>query len=114
MNFHRLRHVSERAELGEEREAIFAVSIPEENGSFRALCSALGDRSVTEFNYRAAGGAEAQVFVGLQLSGGSEERQQITAHLRDAGYRVSDMTGNEMAVLHTRHLVGGRGINDYE
>jgi threonine dehydratase len=108
MNFHRLRHVSERAELGEEREAIFAVSIPEENGSFRALCSALGDRSITEFNYRAAGGTEAQVFVGLQLSGGSEERQQITADLREAGYRVSDMTGNEMAVLHTRHMVGGR------
>ncbi len=108
MNFHRLRHVSERAELGEEREALFAVTIPEENGSFRALCSALGDRHVTEFNYRYSGGVAAQVFVGVQLKRGSAERDEIAAQLRHAGYRVYDMTGNELALLHTRHMVGGR------
>lgn len=108
MNFHRLRHVSERAELGEEREAIFAVTIPEEKGSFRALCSALGDRHVTEFNYRYAGSVAAQVFVGLQLKHGRGEREEIVRELQDAGYRVLDMTGNELAVLHTRHMVGGR------
>jgi len=108
MNFHRLRHVSERAELGEQREAIFAVTIPEENGSFRALCTALGDRTVTEFNYRFAGGVAAQVFVGLQLKRGRPEREEIASELRAAGYRVVDMTSNELAVLHTRHMVGGR------
>ena len=108
MNFHRLRHVSERAELGEEREAIFTVTIPEENGSFRALCSALGDHAVTEFNYRFSGGADAQVFVGVQLSAGRDERLQIASDLRAAGYGVSDMSDNEMAVLHMRHMVGGR------
>ncbi len=108
MNFHRLRHVSERSEIGEEREAIFAVTIPERNGSFRALCAALGDHSVTEFNYRFAQAADAQVFVGVQLSAGRPERQQIAADLRAAGYRVADMSDNELAVLHTRHMVGGR------
>ncbi len=108
MNFHRLRHVSERAELGEEREAIFTVTIPEQNGSFHALCSALGDRAVTEFNYRFSGAADAQVFVGVQLSAGRDERLQIASDLRAAGYRVSDMSDNEVAVLHTRHMVGGR------
>ncbi len=108
MNFHRLRHVSERSELGEEREGIFAVTIPEENGSFRALCATLGDRHVTEFNYRGSGGAAAQVFVGLQLARGAAEREQIARELRASGYRVVDMTGNELAVLHTRHMVGGR------
>jgi threonine dehydratase len=111
MNFHRLRHVSERAEVGEDREAIFAVTIPEENGSFRALCGALGDHAVTEFNYRTSGGAAAQVFVGLKLDVGSEGRADLADELRGAGYRVLDMTGNEMAILHARHMVGGRAPN---
>lgn len=108
MNFHRLRHVSERSELGEGREAIFAVTIPEENGSFRRLCAELGDRHITEFNYRCAGGVAAQVFVGLQLKRGAVEREEIASRLRGVGYRVHDMTGNELALLHTRHMVGGR------
>jgi threonine dehydratase len=108
MNFHRLRYVSERAELGEEREAIFAVTIPEQNGSFRRLCSALGDRSVTEFNYRYAGDTEAHVFVGIELREGRAERDTIAKELRDAGYQVLDLTGNDLAVIHTRYMVGGR------
>ena len=109
MNFHRLRHVSERAELGEEREAILAVTLPERPGTFRGLCSALGDRGVTEFNYRWADGEVAHVFVGVQLSRGWEERDEILAELRAAGYPVVDMSENELALLHVRHMVGGRG-----
>ena len=108
MNFHRLRHVSERAELGEEREALFAVTIPEENGSFRALRRALGGRDITEFNYRYAGGAAARVFVGMQLKRRRAERDEIAAELREAGYEVHDLSGNELALLHARHMVGGR------
>lgn len=109
MNFHRLRHVSERAEVGEEREAILAVTLPERPGTFRGLCSALGDRGVTEFNYRWADSEVAHVFVGVQLSRGWAERDEIVAELREAGYPVVDMSENELALLHVRHLVGGRG-----
>ncbi len=106
INFHRLRHISERAELGERREAIFAVTIPERPGSFRALCRALGDSNVTEFNYRYAGGGDAHVFVGVQLGGRS--RKELAGQLEAGGYAVTDMTDNEMALLHTRFMVGGR------
>jgi len=108
IHFHRLRHISERAELGEEREAILGVTIPERPGSFRRLCAALGDRSVTEFNYRHADPDEAHVFVGVELRRGADERRELAAALRAHGYAVADMTDNELAVLHTRHLVGGR------
>jgi threonine dehydratase len=108
IDFHRLRHISERAELGEEREAIFAVTIPERPGSFRQLCAAIGGRSITEFNYRYADPNEAHVFVGVELRRGAEERREIAASLRARGHAVVDMTGNELAVLHTRHMVGGR------
>lgn len=108
IGFHRLRHISERAELGEKREAILAVTIPEVPGSFRGLCEAIGDRSVTEFNYRYAGPDAAHVFVGVQLKAGDRERHEICASLSAQGYGVVDMTGNEVALLHTRHMVGGR------
>ena len=104
-----LRHISERAELGEHREAIFGVTIPEEQGSFRRFCRTLGKRSVTEFNYRFAGGGEAHVYVGLQVEPG-EDRQTVADSLVSAGYRVTDMTGNEAAKLHVRHMVGGRAF----
>ena len=109
VNFDRLRHISERAELGEQREAIYGVTIPEERGSFRRFCRALGKRSVTEFNYRFAGGGEAHVYLGLRVEPG-EDRQAVTDSLGDAGYRVADMTGNEAAKLHVRHMVGGRAF----
>ena len=112
MNFDRLRHVAERADLGGEREALLAAVIPERPGSFLQFCEALGRRSVTEFNYRYAGADSAQVFAGLALSGGSAEKETVLAGLRAAGFAVTDMTGDEMAKLHVRYMVGGhaRGL----
>ncbi|MCZ6876479.1 MAG: threonine ammonia-lyase, biosynthetic [bacterium] len=106
MNFDRLRHVSERAELGEEREAILAVTIPERPGSFKAFCSLLGSRNITEFNYRFADPDTAHVFVGVQIEG-REEIRQLLAELRANGLEALDFSDNEMAKLHIRHLVGG-------
>jgi threonine dehydratase len=107
VNFDRLRHISERAELGEKREAILGVTIPERPGSFRAFCRTLGKRNVTEFNYRYADAEQAQVFVGVQIAANGD-RGELTAALRSAGYPVEDMTENELAKLHVRHMVGGR------
>jgi threonine dehydratase len=114
MNFDRLRHVAERADLGGEREALLAVEIAEEPGSFLRFCQALGRRSVTEFNYRYEAGRAAQIFVGFGISQGRKERDAVVAALRGAGYRVQDMTDNEMAKLHVRYMVGGpaRGIQN--
>ncbi|WP_019594656.1 threonine ammonia-lyase, biosynthetic [Thioalkalivibrio sp. ALM2T] len=109
INFDRLRHVAERAEIGEHREALFAVTIPERPGSFRQFCQAIGKRGVTEFNYRYADDEHAQVFAGIKLEGGDAERQEILAALEEAGYDVLDMTENEVAKLHLRHMVGGHG-----
>jgi threonine dehydratase len=106
-NFDRLRYISERTEIGEKREAVLSVTIPERPGSFKAFCSALGKRSITEFNYRYADDREANIFVGLQIAEGSEDRQQVIRKLKSKGYPVEDMTDNEMAKLHIRHMVGG-------
>jgi threonine dehydratase len=106
MNFDRLRFVAERAELGEHREALLAVTIPERPGSFRALCALLGKRSVTEFNYRYSSKREAHVFIGVSVSG-REETQKLVAHLQGKGMRATDLSDNELAKLHVRHLVGG-------
>ncbi len=109
INFDRLRHVAERAEIGEHREALFAVTIPERPGSFRQFCQAIGKRGITEFNYRYADDEHAQVFAGIKLEGGDAERQEILTALGGAGYEVLDMTENEVAKLHLRHMVGGHG-----
>lgn len=109
MNFDRLRHVAERAELGEQREALFAVTIPERPGSFRAFCETLGRRAITEFNYRYNDATEAHIFVGVQLDDGAAEKETLLEYLRGQGYPVLDMSGNEMAKLHVRHMVGGHG-----
>jgi threonine dehydratase len=106
MNFDRLRFVAERAELGEQREAILAVTIPERPGSFRAFCALLGKRSVTEFNYRYADPKIAHLFVGIEVAN-RRETDQLLAALRDARIEASDLSDNEMAKLHVRHLVGG-------
>ncbi len=111
INFDRLRHVAERAEIGERREALLAVTIPERPGSFLKFCRAIGKRGITEFNYRYADAAEAHVFAGVQLSRGDEERAELIAMLREAGYAVVDMTENEMAKTHIRFMVGGRSHN---
>jgi threonine dehydratase len=110
VNFDRLRHVAERAEIGERREAILAVTIPERPGSFRQFCAMIGDHNITEFNYRYADRQNAHIFVGLQVHGASEVDSLIQA-LQSKGYPTVDMTDNEMAKLHIRHLVGGRAPN---
>jgi len=107
MNFDRLRFVSERAEVGEQREALFAVTLPEERGSFRRFCSLLGTRSVTEFNYRISDSATAHIFVGIQTAGRKDARTLARQFAR-AGFAALDLTDNELAKLHLRHLVGGR------
>jgi threonine dehydratase len=107
MNFDRLRFVAERAELGEGREALLAVTIPERPGAFRAFCAALGARVVTEFNYRLSGREQAQIFVGVATRSHGEG-EAIASRLRDLGYETADLSGNEMAKLHIRHMVGGR------
>jgi threonine dehydratase len=107
INFDRLRHVAERAELGERREALLAVGIPERPGSFLSFCRTLGRRQITEFNYRYADAQRAQVFVGVELARGAEERREIIARLEQKGLSVVDMTDNETAKLHIRFMVGG-------
>ncbi|HET8875624.1 MAG TPA: threonine ammonia-lyase, biosynthetic [Casimicrobiaceae bacterium] len=106
MNFDRLRFVAERAELGEQREAILAVSIPERPGSFREFCALLGRRSVTEFNYRYADPRVAHLFVGIEVAN-RRETEQLLAALKRARIEASDLSDNETAKLHVRHLVGG-------
>jgi threonine dehydratase len=114
MNFDRLRHVVERADIGAQREALFAVQIPESPGSFLRFCEVLGRRSVTEFNYRYGDSQAAQIFVGLALVQGKVERDGLLHSIAAAGFAVRDMTDNEMAKLHVRHMVGGqaRGLSD--
>jgi threonine dehydratase len=106
MNFDRLRFVAERAELGEQREAILAVTIPERPGSFRTFCALLGKRSITEFNYRYADPQVAHLFVGLEVAD-RRETERLLAALKEARIDASDLSDNEMAKLHVRHLVGG-------
>jgi threonine dehydratase len=108
INFDRLRYVAERAETGEQREALLAVTIPEQPGSFRRFCHAIGARNVTEFNYRYASAREAHVFAGVELREGRADKERLIAHLRERGYPVVDMSDNEMAKLHVRYMVGGR------
>ncbi|WP_375464691.1 threonine ammonia-lyase, biosynthetic [uncultured Methylobacterium sp.] len=108
LNFDRLRHIAERAELGEEREVLLGVTIPEKAGAYRAFIKALGPRAITEFNYRYAAGARAQIFVGINLPGGKPEKRDLIAGLARDGYDVHDMSDNEMAKVHVRYMVGGR------
>ena len=107
MNFDRLRHVSERSELGEEREALLAVQIPEQPGSFKQFCKIIGKRQITEFNYRYADDNIARVFAGIQLTHGIAEKNDFIELLKSKNYPVVDMTDNEVAKLHTRYMVGG-------
>lgn len=107
MNFDRLRHVSERAEIGEHREAIIAVEIPERPGAFREFCRLIGQRNITEFNYRYAEPELARIFVGVSLRDARVDAIELVEQLADAGYTVLDMSANELAKLHIRHMVGG-------
>ena len=107
VNFDRLRHISERAELGEEREAILAAKIDERPGSFLRFCKALGRRAITEFNYRFADAGSAHIYVGLGVES-QADREAVVASLQEKNYSILDMTENEAAKLHVRHMVGGR------
>ena len=107
MNFDRLRFVAERAEIGEAREAVFAVTIPEERGSFKRFCELVGPRNVTEFNYRISDAKEAHVFVGMQIAN-RDEPEKITRSFVKHGFKTLDLTHDELAKLHIRHLVGGK------
>ncbi|ACA17693.1 threonine dehydratase, biosynthetic [Methylobacterium sp. 4-46] len=108
LNFDRLRHIAERAELGERREVLLAVTIPERRGSYRAFIQALGARAITEFNYRYAEGADAHIFVGVQLQGQPGEKRALIEGLTALGYPILDLSDNEMAKVHVRYMVGGR------
>ena len=106
MNFDRLRFVAERAELGEAREAMLAVTIPERPGAFREFCSTLGRRVITEFNYRLNSRRAAHIFVGMSINS-RQDAAQLAGTLRARGYETLDLSDNEMAKLHIRHMVGG-------
>jgi threonine dehydratase len=108
MNFDRLRHVAERAEIGEAREILLGVTIPETPGSYRHFVDALGARTITEFNYRYAEDKAAHVFVGLQLTNATSEKPAVIADLKARGYEVIDISADETAKLHIRYMVGGR------
>lgn len=107
INFDRLRHIAELATLGEHQEALLAAAIPERPGSFKEFCRAIGDRQITEFNYRYAHSEQAHVFAGVQLRNGMEEKGQLIRELREAGYEITDLSGNELAKMHMRHAIGG-------
>lgn len=108
LNFHTLRYVSERCELGEKKEALFAVTIPEQKGSFLKFCQLLGGRSVTEFNYRFHDDKNACIFVGVRIVNGNREKEEIIRELTAGGYEVFDLSDDEMAKLHVRYMIGGK------
>ncbi len=114
VNFDRLRHIAERSELGEKREAIIAARIPEKAGSFKKFCSALGKRNITEFNYRYSDDSNAIVFAGIQLKAGGDGRDELITELRDQEYEVEDLSDNEMAKIHVRYMVGGHAPGNLE
>ena len=107
VNFDRLRYIAERAEIGEQKEAIFAVTIPEKKGSFLRFCNLLGHRSITEFNYRYSDTENATIFVGIELEDGEKDKLTIIDNLVTNGYSVTDLSDNEVAKLHIRYMVGG-------
>jgi threonine dehydratase len=107
MNFDRLRFVAERAEFGERREAIYAVTIPEEPGSLRKFCEYLGTRNLTEFSYRIADEKEAHIFVGVQIKNRADAAK-MAAGFENSGFKILDLTDDELTKLHLRHMVGGR------
>lgn len=107
VNFDRLRHIAERAAVGEQREMLIGVEIPEQPGSFRKFCQAIGRRGITEFNYRYSDTSKAHIFVGVELRHGAREHAELIEKLGGLGYPIVDLSDNEMAKLHVRHMVGG-------
>lgn len=113
LNFHTLRYVSERCEIGENREALLAVTMPEQPGSFLKFAYVLGNRAVTEFSYRYADDKRACVFVGVRTTN-EQEKADIIADLTKNGFDVEDMSDDDIAKTHVRYLMGGRASNDNE
>ena len=107
VNFDRLRHIAERAAIGEQREILLGVEIPEEPGSFRKFCEAIGRRGITEFNYRYSDFRKVHIFVGVELRHGADEHAELIENLTRLGFPLADLSDNEMAKLHVRHMVGG-------
>lgn len=107
VNFDRLRHIAERAAVGEQREMLLGVEIPERPGSFRLFCEAIGRRGITEFNYRYNDSRKAHIFVGVELRNGAAEHTELIGKLTELGFPFVDLSDNEMAKLHVRHMVGG-------
>lgn len=105
-----MRYVSERCELGEKREGLLAVTIPERQGAFLEFCHIIGGRAVTEFNYRYNDDKQANIFVGVRLQDGQQELDHIVEELRQAGYPVADLSDDEMAKLHIRYMIGGKPL----
>jgi len=112
VNFHSLRYVSERCELGEQKESIIAVTIPEKQGAFLNFCNELDGRAITEFNYRFKSRKEANIFVGVRTPQGFDELTVLTEKLTTSGYSVEDLSHDEMAKLHVRYMVGGAAVNN--
>lgn len=108
LNFDKLRYVSERTELGENKEAVLAVTIPERQGAFLQFCDALAGKPITEFNYRYHDKSEAKIFVGLKLANAEQQLPGLISHLQSKDYDVTNLTDNELAKLHVRHMVGGK------
>jgi threonine dehydratase len=113
IDFDRLRYISERTQIGEKREAVLAVTIDEKPGSFQTFCSTLGRHGISEFNYRYNDEKLAHIFVGVRVNG-DPDRHDLVAELKAKGYQLSDLTDNEMAKLHIRHMVGGRAVKVVE
>ena len=111
VNFDRMRHIAELSALGEQREALICTTISERPGSFRTLCHDLGARQITEFNYRYCNSDEAHIFVGVQLRHGVQEKNQLLANLRNKDYKVIDLSNDEVAKMHIRHMIGGHATN---
>ena len=114
VNFDRLRHIAERAAVGKKSEALLAVEIEEKPGSFKRFCKAMGRRSITEFNYRYHNEGRARVFVGVELHSKSNAQQEVINEIKELGYSVVDLSQNEMAKIHIRHMVGGRASIENE
>ena len=112
LNFDRLSHIVERVQLGEKKEALLSVCIPEEKGSFRKFCKDLGKRMITEFNYRIDDEVEANIFVACRVAEGPKEKSRFIKDLKNKGYSPKDLSNNEMAKLHVKHMVGGRAPKD--
>jgi threonine dehydratase len=108
MNFDRLRHIAERAQVGEGSEALFSVRIPEITGSFKTFCTLLGNKSITEFNYRYSTPKEAFIFVGIGLKQGHKEKKELLNMFEINGYQAADISNDDVAVIHIRHMVGGK------